>query len=136
MNISMEEKKKEAIKRMKFLRIYSGIRKDFENENIVSLSEMPLGAYYYADNKQKEIIKEIEKNMNCLVYTGIRSYTNFGLMDAFFFVSDYKEGWKEERQELKNNEAIACVYNHDIGCTDVGTIGFKRTTAAGLIRTF
>lgn len=133
MNIPMEEKKQEAIARMQKLGIYEPIIRDFAERGIVSISEKPIGAYYYADEQQTAVIRRAEKN-GILIYTGIRSYTNYGVIDAFLFVGDYKDEWPDETESMKDGYAMAYVYNYDMECTDIGSIRFKRTDAAGLVR--
>ena len=59
MNISIEEKKAEAIRRMKMLEIFPETIRQFEKENLISVSEPPFGAFYWADEEQQEIIKKI-----------------------------------------------------------------------------
>lgn len=137
MKIPIEKKKEEAIKRMKSIGIFPETIKQFKKNNLVSLSESPLGAYYWADEDTKKYIKEIETRLNILVYTGIRSYTNFGVLDAFFYVSDYESEWEDDRRALKEQETTAYVRNCDDDiCSDIGSIGFKLGPAAGLLRTW
>ena len=137
MNIPVERKKEEAIKRMKVLGILPETIKEFEKDNLVSLSESPLGGYYWAEKDTQDYIKDIEKRLDMLVYTGIRSYTQFGVLEAFLYVSDYESEWEEERELLKQNETTAYVRNCDDDiCSDIGSIGFKLGPAAGLIRTW
>lgn len=47
MNVSVEEKIKEAVFRMKKYGIFSETIKQFENEGLISCSEPPIGAYYW-----------------------------------------------------------------------------------------
>lgn len=58
-------------------------------------------------------------------------------MDAFLYISDHAEEWDAEREDLKNGETIAYVYNHDApDCSELGYIGIEGTIAAGLRRTW
>ena len=68
MNVSIQEKKTEALKRMKLLNIYEPIIADFEKDTLISQSEHPFGACYYVDDEQLEIIKSVEEKYNALVY--------------------------------------------------------------------
>ena len=137
MNISIAEKKTEAIERMKLLRIYGPTIKQFKNEGLVSVSEPPLGAFYWADNDDLKRIRELEEKNDALVYVIVRSYTNIGKLDSFLYVSDYQEEWSRDRKDIKRGEPIAYVYNHDMpDCSEFGCIGIAPTIAAGLRRTW
>lgn len=137
MKISIEEKKAEAIKRMKLLNIFPQTVKDFEIDDKVSISEPPFAAFYWADNFQKNLIRSIEKKHNILIYNVILTYTHFGKLLSFLYVSDYKEDWENDRQILKENMTVAYVYNYNVpDFSEAGCIGFKITKARGLLRTF
>jgi len=137
MKVSMEEKKAEAIKRMKMLKLFPEVIRQFEQDGLVSLSYPPFGAHFWLDDEQKKIVAAFEKENDALVFTGIRSYTNIGMMDSFLFVSDYAEEWEMERQDFKNSTALAYVYNHAMpDCSEMGCIGIAPTPAAGLRRTW
>ena len=138
MKVSLEEKKIEAVARMKLLQIFPDAIKQFENSGIVSYSLPPYGALFWVDDEDKKRIKEFEETYSALVYTVIRSYTEIGKMDSYLFVSDYKdEEWTLDRADLKHKQAFAYVYNYDEPMfSEIGAIGFKPTVAAGLIRTW
>lgn len=68
MNISKEEKKIEAIARMKLLGIYSPTVEQFEKENLLSESRPPFGACFWVEGEQLERIHKFEKENNALVY--------------------------------------------------------------------
>lgn len=141
MNISTEEKKIEAIARMKKLGIFPPTIKQFKDEGYVSISEPPFGAFYWAENADLDRIRQFEEENNALVYVVIRSYTNIGKMDSMLFVSDYPEEWQMDRDGITGAAAnwrhLAYVYNHDApDCSEMGTIGIAPTAAAGLSRTW
>lgn len=137
MNISIEDKKKEAVARMKALGIFPQTIEQFEKDGYVSISDPPFGAFYWADGKDLERIKQFEAEHNALVYVVIRSYTNIGKMDSFLFVSDYEEEWQMDRDDIEHQQALAYVYNHDIpDFSEIGAIGLELTVAAGLRRTW
>ncbi len=46
MNVSIEDKKAEAVARMKLLGIYPETIDQFEREGLVSISEPPFGAFF------------------------------------------------------------------------------------------
>ena len=137
MKVSIDEKKVEAIERMKLLKIFPEVIEQFRNDGLVSLSYPPFGAHFWLDDESKQIVADFEKKNDALVFTGIRSYTNIGMMDSFLFVSDYKEDWTIERRDFRNSTALAYVYNHDMpDCSEMGCIGIAPTPAAGLRRTW
>lgn len=108
MNVSMESKKEEAIKRMKALGIFNQTIRQFEKENLVSYSE-PTGANYWIDDEQQKLVKAFEEEYNALVYFVIRSYTSFGKMDSFLYVSDYEEEWSMDNEDIKDGYAMSYV---------------------------
>ena len=136
MNVSIEEKKAEAVKRMKAIGIFPETIKQFEKQGLVSISEPPVGAFFWTDEQETADVKAFEEEYNCLVYCIIRSYTAFGKLDSYLYVSDNKEEWEWDWYDLKDNLAVAYVKNHDVPeFSEFGTIGFEKTIAAGLKRT-
>lgn len=84
-----------------------------------------------------EYLRKFEEEHNALVYAVIRDYFNICTMDAYLYVSDYEEEWEDDREELKNGEVLAYVRNlNDDECSEFGSIGVKRSPAAGLVRTW
>ena len=136
MKVSLEEKKIEAVKRMKALGIFSETIRQFEKENLVSVSVSPFGGFFWIDDEDKERIAAFEKKSSALVYMVVRSYTDYGKMDSYLFVSDFKdEEWAMDREDLKHGRAFAYVYNYEEPeFSEFGTIGIKKTIAAGLER--
>lgn len=137
MNIAREEKKAEAIERMKLLNIFSETIKQFKRDGYISISEPPVGAFFWAEGEDLQRIHNFEESHNALVYLVIRSYTSIGKMDSYLYVSDYRDEWDNDRAGLKNGEALCYVYNHDMpDCSELGYIGIDKTSAAGLRRTW
>ena len=134
--LTREMKKEEAIKRMEMLEIFPETIRQFEKENLISVSEPPFGAFYWADDEQKKLIAEIEQQYHLLVYMGIMSYTEFGKMLSLLYVSDHEEEWSEDCMNLLNEEALTYTHNYDAPeCSEFGYISFKKTKASGLVRT-
>ena len=133
MKVSMENKKKEAISRLRTLGVYTESIKQFER-GMVSYSEPPMGANYWLDDEQKAIVKEFEEEYNALVYFGMRSYTEFGKLDSFLYVSDEEEEWFMDREDIHEGYAVAYVYNHDAPeFSEIGSIAV-RERFGGLVR--
>lgn len=137
MSISKEEKKVEAIARMKALGIFDQTIEQFETMDYASISEPPFGAFYWAEGEDLKRIRDFEEEHDALVYVVVRSFTSIGKMDSYLYVSDYAEEWEQDRADLKEHMALAYVYNHDApDCSEFGSIGIKLTVAAGLQRTW
>lgn len=135
MNVSIEKKKAEAVRRMRELGIYGPTIRQFKKQGLLSRSEPPLGAYFWVEGEELELVRDFEKSHNALVYSVIRSYTQFGVMDSYLYVSDYEEEWEVDRADLLNGEPLCYVYNKDMpDCSEFGCIGIKRSIAAGLYR--
>lgn len=135
MTVSAEEKKIEAIARMKLLGIYQPIVRQFEKENVVSESAPPFGACYWLNEEQRKQVKEFEAKYNALVYHVIHSFTTIGEIESYLYVSDYPEEWEYDRADIKEGQQLAYVFNRDMpDCSEFGSIGIERTAAAGLHR--
>lgn len=133
--MTRDEKKIEAIARMKKAGIFPQTIKQFEEEGYVSISEPPVGAFFWAEGEDLQRIRDFEEKYNALVYLVIRSYTNLGKMDSYLYVSDYEEEWERDREDLENKEPLVYVYNHDMpDCSEFGRIGVRCSIAAGLLR--
>ena len=134
MKVTIERKKQEALERMKMLKLYPNIIREFEKDNTVNLSENG-GILYWLDDQQKEYVSEFETEHNALVYHVIHNYTEFGELLTFLYVSDYEEEWKCDRADLKDGYACAYVKNLDEEAfSEFGSIAFKQQFG-GLVRT-
>ena len=130
----MEQKKIEALERMKTLKLYPNVIKEFEKENIVNMSENG-GFLYWLNDEQKEIVSAFEAEHDALVYHVIHDFTGFGELLTFFYVSDYEEEWEYDREDLKDGYTCAYVKNlSDDMCSEFGSVCFKQQFG-GLVRT-
>ena len=136
MKISREEKKSEAIIRMKALGIFPDTVKQFKDDGYVSISEPPFGAFFWAEGDDLQRIRDFEDQNNTLVYLVVRSHTNIGKLDSYLYISDCSEEWERDREDIQNMEPLVYVYNHDMPeYSEFGYIAIEKTMAAGLIRT-
>ena len=55
MNVSIEKKKAEAVRRMRELGIYGPTIRQFEKQGLLSRSEPPLGAYFTQGRKPADL---------------------------------------------------------------------------------
>lgn len=134
MKTTNEQKKIEALERMRTLKLYPNIIKEFEKENIVNMSENG-GFLYWLTDEQKEIVSDFEAEHDALVYHVIHDFTGFGELLTFFYVSDDDEEWEYDREDLKAGYACAYVKNlTDDMCSEFGSVCFKQQFG-GLVRT-
>ena len=136
MNVSMENKKAEAIKRMKTLDLYKPYIKLFEKDNKIFLSEMTGGVYEFDDDEELNAkVKAFEAEHDALVYHVIRTMTQFGELYNFLYVSDYEEEWEMDNADITDGYALAYVWNKtDEWCSEFGSIGV-RGKFGGIVRT-
>ena len=134
MKVTMEEKKTEALERMKMLNLYPNIIREFEKENILNMSES-IGYLYWLTDEQQQYVSEFESEHDYLVYHVIHSFTEFGELLTFLYVSDSKDEWDFDRADLKDGYACAYVKNLDEDAfSEFGSIAFKQQFG-GLVRT-
>ena len=123
MNISREQKKCEALTRMKMWGIYLPTCMQFEKEDLVSESAPPLGACFWLDAEQ------LARVIHC--------FTTFGELENYLYVSDHPEEWEDDRNDIKSGQQLVYVVNKDMpDCSEFGSIGIAVTAAAGLRRTW
>ena len=136
MNVSMENKKAEAINRMKTLDLFKPYIMAFEKRGKIYLSEPTGGVYEFdADVELVAKVKEFEEENNALVYHVIHSITIFGELYNFLYVSDYKEEWEMDNEDLAEGYAMSYVWNKtDEWCSEFGSIGVKGKFG-GIVRT-
>lgn len=133
--VTRENKKAEAIKRMQVLGLFKPCIKAFEKYDEVQLTEPNGGLYEFSDNEDLNTkIKEFEEEYNALVYHVIHTYTQFGELYNFLYVSDYEEEWEYDREDVKAGYAVAYVWNKtDEWMSEIGGIAV-RELFGGLVR--
>ena len=136
MNVSIETKKAEAIKRMKALDLYKPYITLFKNDNKIFLSEMTGGVYEFDDDAELNAkIKAFEEEYNAIVYHVIRTMTQFGDLYNFLYVSDHEDEWEMDNADIETGYALAYVWNKtDEWCSEFGSIGVKGKYG-GIVRT-
>lgn len=127
-----EKQKAEAIARMKKLGIIEDAIKQFEDDNVVMVSEN--GFLYWLDDEQKEIVKEFEDEYGALVYMVIHNMTLFGELLSMLYVSKHQDEWVYDNEDIEAGYAIAFVKNLDDDfCSEIGSIAIERKYG-GLVR--
>lgn len=137
MNVMTDDKKCEAIKRLIKLEISSDRILAFINNGQKSISINPAGFNDKMNGKYLTIAKDFEKKKNCLIYYAIQSEIyGFYQTITFFYVSEYKEEWDMDLEDLTLGQACSFVYNEtDPELSEIGYVDFVRNDIGGLIRT-
>ena len=129
------KQKEQAIERMKKLGIMEQPIKEFEDEDILNLSEVA-GYLYWLDDDEKEMVKKFEEENNALVYHIIKTNTNIGMLYNLLYVSEYVEEWDMDMDDLSERQALAYVLNKTMpDCSEFGTIGIQLVNG-GLMRSW
>lgn len=133
--VSRENKKVEAIKRMEVLGLFKPCINAFKKYDELQLTEPTGGLYEFNDNEELNAkIKEFEEEYDALVYHVIHTYTQFGELYNFLYVSDYEEEYEFEMEELEDGYVIAYVWNKtDDWMSELGGIVVKEKWG-GLVR--
>ena len=132
---SQETKKKEAIKRMEILGLFKPCINVFAKYDEVQLSEQTGGLYEFNDDAAlNKKVNEFETEYDALVYHVIHTYTQFGELYSFLYVSDHEDEWKIDNEDLYEGYAVAYVWNKtDEWMSEFGSIGIKERFG-GLVR--
>ena len=133
--VTRENKKKEAIKRMEKLGLFKPCIKAFAKYDELQLTEPTGGLYEFSENEELNTkIKEFEEEYDALVYHVIHTYTQFGELYNFLYVSDYEEEWEMDIADIADNYAVAYVWNKsDDWMSEIGGIAV-RERFGGLVR--
>lgn len=121
-----EQRKEQAIKLLKELKIFEPYIKGFEEENNVCYFENYAGFWAFQDEELLDKINKIEEKYNCSVYAITHEITEFGELYDFLLVTDYPEEWNDLVYKGQTNNqyyAFAYCWNKDDDfCSEFGTI--------------
>ncbi len=127
MNVSLKEKRIEAIKRMNYLHIMPEAIEKFKNGEV--LTSEYFGILYDVNAETKKLIKEFEEENDVMVYHVIKGTYDFGdgekmIMDSLLYVSDEKEEWEYDKEDMKQGYIMSYVYNETYpDLSEFGTVG-------------
>lgn len=123
----------EAIERLKILQdkfeLLETVTKEFKKYNTIYYSEYVNHIFqavlYWVTNEEKyvNIVKEVEKEHNILVYHAILTPTTYGTILSLLYVSNSQEEWEYERKDLQEGLPIAyCINLSDVQMSEFGGI--------------
>lgn len=134
MRVTREAQKGEAIERMKILQLHPNTIEEFKDDDTLNASFH--GILYFLTDEQKERVREFEEASGGVVYHVIQTFTEFGEMLSFLYVSKYPEEWGCDRMDLELDEPMVYVANvTDENCSEYGHIGI-REFAGGVLRVY
>ena len=136
--VGMEEKVAEALRRMRKLNLYQPVINEFQTCGKLEYSEPTSlgGILYWVSNEDgwEKIVRDFEYEFNSLAYHVIHSYTEFGELLNILYVSDFKEEWELDNEDLEDNYVMVyCVNLTHPEFSEFGTICVEER-AGGLIR--
>ena len=111
MNITKEEKKQEALRRLHTLSVKfdlgPNLEKYFSQDRLYYSYGYSMDTIHY-DESYAESAKAFERAFQCLVYHAVEVETQFGKILSFLYVSDHREEWPIE--ELTGNRIMSYSY--------------------------
>ena len=131
--MNKEERFKEAIERMKLLKLDTPCIEAFCAGKV--WESEGFGALYEVNDEEQKIIDKFEaNNEGCLVYHMIHNKFEFGECYSILYVSSDKEEWEQDKQDIKEGYVFAYVENIDTPYfSEFGTIAIK-PSFGGLVR--
>lgn len=119
--------KAEAVKCMGILNLDKRCIKAFEKGN-VWMSSGSLGGLYEADDKLKNMIKDVETEHEITVYHVVENMVMGMHCYSMLCVCKYPEEYEMNEEDLKDGYAFSYVLNVDApDCSEFGTICVKPT---------
>lgn len=131
--MNKEERFIEAIERMKLLKLDKGCIEAFVKGKV--WESEGFGALYELTDEEQKIVDKFEKeHEGCLVYHMIHNLFEFGECYSMLYVSNDKEEWEQDKQDIKEGYIMAYVENIDTPYfSEFGTIAIK-PSFGGLVR--
>ena len=122
-----EEMMSEAIKRMKELCIDKEAIDAYTNGKVYVSSST--GRFIWADAEEQEMIDRFEEENDVLVYHAIFTRTAYCRFFSMLFVSQYKEDWQSDMNDIRHGCPTAMVINIDDEMfSGMGGIGIKQVS--------
>lgn len=137
-NTTKKELKKEAVKRLKNLKLESMALKDYRDNDVFYVSErmgrFPVNYFLPGYTYEKEVRQAIEKvkESGYFPYFAIVDHTEFGLWISVLFITPDKRVWENERPD--ENGIVRSAVCTETGDVDWGNIQI-RPMFGGILRT-
>lgn len=121
--------KAEAVKYMDILKLNKRCIQAFKaKKQSVWMSSGPFGGLYEADDKLKNMIKDVETEHDIIVYHVVDGFVMGMHCYSMLCVCKYPEEYEMNEEDLKDGYAFSYVLNVDApDCSEFGTICVKPT---------
>lgn len=121
--------KAEAVKYMDILKLDKRCIQAFKaKKQSVWMSSGPFGGLYEADEKLKNMIKDVETEHDIIVYHVVDGFVMGMRCYSMLCVCKYPEEYEMNEEDLKDGYAFSYVLNVDApDCSEFGTICVKPT---------
>lgn len=131
--IPTQEQVEESKKRIELL----GLEPRF-NEKLYISDRYIIRAVEDKDTELIKAINEFEKDYNAYVYHVIYTNTDIGQLYTMLYVSENKEEWQNDKEDIKAKQMYAYVWNRtDNYCSEIGLVGVEKLENCNLLkRTF
>lgn len=128
----LEKQRAEALERMEQLKMSRQCINAFKRGEVWESES--IGSLYECNEKEKEYIRDFEREYGGVVYHVIHNMFEFGECYSMLYVSKYEDEWSQDRTDLKDGYALVYVKNvDDDTCSEFGSIGI-RSNIGGLVR--
>ena len=118
-----EQKKTEAIQRLKILNVHPNVIDDFQN-GVINLSEN-IGTLFWLNNEEKLLVENIQNANNILVFHVIKNNFELGLCYILLYIGNNIENLNDEKDDLNFGRTSAYVVNVSHNTSTIETIGVK-----------
>ena len=131
--MNKEERFKEAIERMKLLKLDKECIEAFTKGKV--WESEGFGALYQLRDEEQMIVDKFEAHhKDCLVYHMIHNKYEFGECYSILYVSPDTDEWQRDKDDIKEGYVFAYVENvDDPWCSEFGSIAVK-SQFGGLVR--
>lgn len=135
--ISHAEKVAEAIKRMQVMGISETQIRNFQDNGYIPvfINGLNLAEAFHKPIKDGRI-RKIEAEYNLLIFSIITSHSAIGNMESYIYVSDERNEWEMENEDINDGYAMTWTENLTYPeCSEFGSIAFERKDSGALWRT-
>lgn len=101
--------KEEALRIMKYLKMFPNVIREFKEENKLNKSETRNGILYWLSDEEQQLVNDFEQdNPGTLVYHIIKTNTvDFGVVYDLLYITEDQEDWDLYKDYLKDNLVLA-----------------------------